>query len=831
MPRTCGGRVRALPLAGLLLVQAAVLTAAPAKGPAIVAIEAQPASFVLSGKWASQSLLVTATRSDGSVADVTALARFKSSRTKTVRIDKKGLATPAGDGAASITISVPGYRKKLAVAVTVQTSKTAAASFVNQVRPILSKLGCNSAECHGARTGKGSLRLSLFGGEPDADFEALTKAAGGRRINRVDPLQSLLLAKSSGAIPHKGGAKLQSGSPEYQMVAAWLERGAPWTLDKEPQVASLEVFPASRNLAKGEGQQLLVTAVYSDGSRKDVTRDSFFQASERQVAGVSAAGKVAAAGFGESVIVVNYLRHSGLARVTVPQPLPDPFPAPDVANKIDELVYAKLKTLGIPPSGPAADAEFLRRVYLDTIGILPSPEEARAFLADRAPDRRARLIDRLLQREEFADFWALKWSDLLRIKSEYPVRIWPKAVAVYYRWVHESIARNKPYDQFVRELLTANGSNFRNPPVNFYRANAAKDPRTLGETTALVFMGARFGCARCHGHPSESWSLDDDLGLGAFFSKINFKSTLEWKEEIVFPDPKGTLRNPRTRDIVAPKFPGGAGVTLGKDDDPRAQFAEWLTSPRNPWFTRNIANRIWFWLMGRGIVHEPDDLRPTNPPENPALLDYLEQELTAHRYDLRHLYRIILNSRTYQRSSVPNRWNVADVAHFSHSPVKRLSAEQLLDAISAVTETSERFRSIIPEPFTNWPAGSRATQLSDGNAECPFLDMFGRPPRDTPYEEERNSEVSLKQALYFLNSEQLDGKITGSPRIKRLLAANRPDGETVEELYLIMLSRFPSAEEKQRLLDYLAKKKSTRPQAVQDIVWAVMNSKEFIFNH
>ena len=441
------------------------------------------------------------------------------------------------------------------------------------------------------------------------------------------------------------------------------------------------------------------------------------------------------------------------------------------------------------------------------------------------------MIDRLLERDEFADFWSLKWGDLLRIKSEYPVRIWPKAVAVYYRWVHESIAHNKPYDQFVRELLTANGSNFRNAPVNFYRANASKDPRTLGETTALVFMGARLGCARCHAHPTESWNPDDDLGVGAFFSKVNFKSTQEWKEEIVFPDPKGVLRNPKTRDAVPPKFLNGAVLPVAREEDPRAKFAQWLTAPENPWFTRNVANRIWFWLMGRGIVHEPDDLRVTNPPENPELLDFLDRELISHHYDLKHIYRLILNSRTYQLSAVPNQWNAHDVAHFSHYPVRRLAAEQLLDAISTVTETSEKFRSIIPEPFSNWPVGYRATQLSDGNMECGFLDLFGRPPRDVPYEEERNSDVSLKQSLYFINSEQLDGKITSSPRIKRLLAANQSDAETVDELYLIMLSRFPGAEEKQKLLDFLAKKKAARPQAVQDMVWAMMNSKEFIFNH
>jgi hypothetical protein len=797
------------------------------------ALEVEPSKCVLRGRWASQSLLVTARLADGTVRDVTASARFKSARSKTAAVSKTGAVTPVADGATTIAVSVPGFGKKTSVAVTVQDSHNAAASFLNQVRPMISKLGCNTSACHGAQKGKGGLRLSLFGGDPESDFEALTKAAQGRRINRVEPMNSLVLGKATGAAPHAGGAKLRAGSPEYEMLVSWLAGGAPWSLPGEPQVTALQVYPEKRTLAKGESQQLLVMALYSDGRQKDVTADSTFQSLDAKVASMSAGGKVEASAYGESAIVVNYLRQSGIARMTVPQPLAlaQAFPPLEAKNMIDELVYAKLKSLGIPPSGPAGDAEFLRRVYLDVIGLLPTPEESRAFLADRDAARRAKLVDRLLEREEFADFWSVKWGDLLRIKSEYPVRVWPKAVAVYYRWVHASIAQNKPYDQFAQELLTANGSNFRNAAVNFYRANASKDARSLGETTALVFMGARVGCARCHGHPTENWSLEDDLGFGAFFSKVNFKSTLEWKEEIVFPDPKGVLRDPKTRLPVQPKILGGGVVPVAADEDPRAKFAAWLTSPQNPWFARNIVNRIWYWLMGRGIVNEPDDLRVTNPPENPELLAYLESELVSHHYDLRHIYRLILNSRTYQLSSVPNRWNVWDVAHFSHYPVKRLSAEQLLDAISAVTETSEKFRSIIPEPFSNWPVGQRATQITDGNAECPFLDLFGRSPRDTPYEEERSADVSLKQALYFINSEQLDGKISGSPRLKRLLATIKTDPDTVDELYLMMLSRFPTAEEKKTLLDYLAKKKASRPQAVQDMVWAVMNSKEFIFNH
>ena len=329
--------------------------------------------------------------------------------------------------------------------------------------------------------------------------------------------------------------------------------------------------------------------------------------------------------------------------------------------------------------------------------------------------------------------------------------------------------------------------------------------------------------------PYEAWTPDDVLGMGAWFGRINYKSTLEWKEEIVYLDFKANLRDPRTRQVVAPRVPGSEPIKVGPEEDPRGRFADWLTAPDNPWFAANIANRIWYWLLGTGIVNEPDDLRPTNPPTNPQLLAWLEKELVDHHYDLRHIYRLILNSRTYQLASEPNQWNAADTAHFSHYTARRLSAEQMFDAVSGFTETSEQFRSIIPEPYSNWPSDTRATQISDGNTECAFLDLFGRPPRDTPYEEERDNGLTLRQTLYFLNSEQLEGKLSNSPRLKRLLTQKDPD--LVDELYLAALSRFPTEDERKRVLEYLSSKKATRAQAVQDIAWAVLNAKEFLFNH
>jgi hypothetical protein len=786
-------------------------------------IQVAPGDFVLSGKWASQRIVVTGIAAGGGVRDVTTQTTFKSSNRKVAVVSKTGLVTPMADGESYIEVSVAGKKQKLHV--TVSGSREVAATFRSEIRPLLDTLGCNTAACHGTARGKGALHLSLFGGDPEADFEALTKASGGRRVNRADPRDSLLYQKATGALPHGGGAPARPGSAEAELLLAWLSAGAPWTNAADSRIATLTLYPESRVMTKGEAQRLLVTATFTDGSIRDVTAGAAYHSSALEIAR-AAGGEVQALRTGDAAIVVTYQRQSAVFRLAIPQTGPTPFPAPAANNRIDELVYARLKQMGVPPSPLSSDEVFLRRVYLDTIGLLPTAAEARAFLAK--PDR-ARLIDALLAREEFNDFWSLKWGDILRIKSEYPVRVWPKAVAVYYQWVHDSLQANKPYDQFARELLTATGSNFRMAPANFVRAAPSHDPRTLGETAALVFMGARIGCARCHGHPLETWSLEEDAGLGAFFARVNFKSTQEWKEEIVYPDFKLSLRHPRTRALVAPHVPGGAPATVGPEEDPRGQFAAWLTAPDNPWFARNIVNRIWYWLLGRGIIHEPDDIRPTNPPSNPELLAYLESELVGHRYDLRHIYRLILNSRTYQLASEPNRWNAGDTALFSHYQVKRLSAEQMFDAVSQFTGTTEKFRSIIPEPYSNWPANYRATQISDGNTECNFLDLFGRPPRDTPYENERNNDPTLKQALYFLNSEQLEGKVSSSPQLKRLTA--RPDAEVLDEIYLSALSRTPTPEERQRLIAYLAAKKTGRAQAVQDIAWAVLNTKEFEFNH
>ena len=677
-------------------------------------------------------------------------------------------------------------------------------AFVNDVMPLVSALGCNQTACHGSARGKGGFRLSMFGAEPADDYEALAKSVQARRINRVEPGKSLFLLKATAAIAHGGGQRLQAGSPEYAVLASWVAQGAPWGDDKLAKIVSVKVTPEEQLVPKGETRQLQVTAVFSNGTQKDVTRHALYKPADAKLVSVDAGGKIKGEDFGQSAVIVSYLRQAAVARIAVPQPLPAPFPKTEPNNKIDELVFVRLQKLGFPPSELCSEEVFLRRAYLDVIGLLPKPEEVRAYLADPDPKKRSKLVDRLLDRDEYADFWALKWGDLLRIKSEYPVRVWPRGVLTYYRWVRASIAANKPYDQFVRELITANGSNFRVGPANYYRAVQKREPQTYAEATAVLFMGARLDCARCHGHPTENWGLDDSLGMAAFFSKVAIKATQEWKEEIVFSNQHGGVYHPGTRQYVNPKFLGAEVLDLPRDQDPRPKFADWLTSPQNPWFAKAMANRVWYWLLGRGIVHEPDDFRSTNPPSNPELLDYLTQEFVAHKFDVKHLFRLILNSKTYQLSSKASELNRGDVAHFSHHYVRRMGAEQVLDAVCQVSGAPDQFASWIPVPPTIMPIGSRAAQVFDGDIRNPLLDLFGRPPRDTPYECERKLGGSVRQSLHLVNSDHFEGKIAGSPNLQRLLQANKPDPETIDEIYLATLSRPPRPEEKQKVLDYMS---------------------------
>jgi hypothetical protein len=492
---------------------------------------------------------------------------------------------------------------------------------------------------------------------------------------------------------------------------------------------------------------------------------------------------------------------------------------PTARGRMDELVLDRLKQLGITPARVCSDGVFVRRAYLDVIGTLPAAEEAAQFLKDSDPDKRRQLIDRLLEREEFADYWAMKWCDLLRVKSEFPIKLWPNAVQAYHHWIHTSIRENMPYDRFVREMLTGSGSNFRDPQVNFYRAVQSREPQAIAQAVALSFMGVR----------PESWPKDRWSGMAAFFSQIAYKPTVEWKEEIVLFDLERACSQPGLESLRAAAFPDATPVRLAPGADPRRAFADWLVSPTNPWFTRNVVNRVWFWLLGRGIIHPADDLRPDNPPAHPELLAFLEQDLIAARYDLKHLVRQILNSTTYQLSCVPRSDDPRREAHFAYYPLRRLEAEVLIDALCQITGTTEQYSSIIPEPYTHMPEDQRAVALADASISSPFLEKFGRSSRDTGLESDRNNRPTAAQRLHLLNSSHVRRKMETSPQLRALLGSDPKRPEHIVEIYLTILSRLPTEAELEIAKTHV--KETWAEGGPRDLFWALVNSPEFCYRH
>lgn len=708
-------------------------------------------------------------------------------------------------------------------------------SFRNDVMAVLSKAGCNRGVCHGNLNGKGGFKLSLRGEDPKFDFESLTRDQAGRRANPLDPDRSLLLLKPTMQVPHEGGRRFTDEMPEYRVLRSWIEKGLPADSKNTPRLRRIDVSPAEKVLVDPAADlPISVTATFSDGTTRDITRLAVYE-TDNALAAVSENGVVQRAGFGETTIIVRYLDKQSPVRVAfVPARPGFAWNAPEPINEIDGLNFAKLRSLRINPSEVTSDTEFFRRAYLDLLGIIPTANEAKRFVADRDPDKRSRLINKLLERQEFADAWAQKWSDLLRVEEKTLDR---KGVRNFHGWIRQSIAENKPLDQFAREILSARGSTYTNPPANYYRA--LRDPITRAETTAQVFLGIRLQCAKCHSHPFDEWTQDDYYGWSAVFAKIDYRILDNRRrdqndkhefdgEQLVLVGVKGDVKNPRTQQRAEPRFLGSDSRV---DRGDRLQLAaEWVTSPSNERFAQMQANRIWFHLMGVGIVDPIDDFRATNPPSNPELLNWLSHELVASKFDLKHMIRTIMNSRTYQLTAIPNETNREDDRNFSHAPIRRLSAEQLLDSFSQVLN--------IPANFNGYPPGLRAGEIPGVMAvrsrdKAPasgdhFLKVFGRPSRLQSCECERSEESTLSQAFELVSGPLLHEMLSHRDnRLSKLLAAKTSSQQIVDDLYWSALARAPSESEMKVTVAHL-ESGNDRRSALEDIAWALLTSDEFV---
>jgi Protein of unknown function (DUF1553)/Protein of unknown function (DUF1549) len=787
-------------------------------------ITAFPETITLAGTRAEQQFVVTGPSTPETVRDLTRQARYTVQPPGIAEVSPTGKMTPKGNGSGVVLVEADGQQVRIPITVRGMDGPDPV-EFATQVIPALSKAGCNQGACHGTPTGKNGFRLSLRGYLPDQDYDSLTRDMEGRRLSRTSPAASLILLKATGAVPHEGGKRFDRGSHLYRLLHDWIAEGTRSAPPERPRLTRIEVLPQQRVLdLAGAGQQLAVTAVFADGSRRDVTSLARFGVNDPENFEVTANGHVTARNMGEVTVTVNFLSEIAAARLTFLADVPGfTWKAPPERNFIDRHVFAKLRLLRIRPSELCADDEFLRRVYLDVCGILPTPDETRRFLADQSPEKRSRVINELLERPEYVDFWALKWADRLGCNNRF---VGQRGAYLYHQWIREQVNANVPFDQFVRAVITADGPNYSAPAASFYRR--VRDPQTRVEAVSQLFLGVRIGCARCHNHPFERWTQDDYYGLAAFFARVRYKDgpffqQIYNKEETVWLDRQGEVTHPRTGQVMKPKPLGGPPPELPEGRDRREALAEWVTRPDNPFFARVAVNRVWHHLFGRGIVEPVDDFRDSNPPCNPELLDALAADFVSHGFDVKHTLRTILNSATYQLSAATNEFNDKDDVYFSHCRVRRLSAEQLLDAVCQVTG--------VPERFPGVPLGTRAAQLPDGETFHPMLKAFGRPPRAIECECEREADSTLEQALFLEAGRSIHDKLRSDQGVAAKLAASSLTPEALaEELFLTALCRHPSAEEKRIVAKKVAGAKDRR-LALEDVLWALLNHREFLFQH
>lgn len=780
-----------------------------------------------------ERFVLTAVLADGLTKDVTHKAELRLEPEGIVRIDERFQLIPVADGTATLTASYAGRQITLPITVA-DASVYRPMSFKLDMEPVLMKAGCNSGGCHGAASGKNGFRLSLFGFDAHMDYLNMTRQTKARRLTTADPETSLILQKATSGVAHEGGERFKPGSPLYTMMEKWIAEGALEDPEGLPRIDGVDIYPKQLVMQgqgagdkagiPGETHRVIVRARYSDGTDRDVTSLAVLASLNDTSATIDDEGVVTAKERGEAAIIARFGTFAVVTKAIVIPPNEEFAWPEEIApvNYIDEMIHDKLRKMRMLPSDVCDDATFVRRVHLDIVGVPPTVAEAKAFVDDPAPtaEKRAKLVDALLLRPEFPEVWAMKWAEMLRIESS-SRRISFKAMYRYTNWLRDQIVADVPVNELARKLLTADGGNFANPASNFYLVET--DPLLVAENVAQVFTGIRVQCAQCHNHPFERWTMDDYYSFSAFFAQIGRKQAEDPRETVVFNSGGGEVGHLNGGRAMPPKFLGSPDPVDLQGRDRRAVLAEWLTAPDNEWFSKVFANRVWEHFMGRGIVDPPDDVRVSNPPSNPELFDRLGQEFVKSGYDMRGLVRTICNSRTYQLSTRTNPTNETDTSNFAHAMPRRMPAEQLLDAICQVTET--------PQKFGGLPLGARAAQVADGGTGNYFLDIFGRPTRQSACSCERRNEPTLSQALHLINGDTVQARVqAGSGLLARLLAAETPHEEITREIYLAAYSRPPNEEEMKRATDHLAGYEDKK-QGLEDLFWAVLNSAEFVFQH
>ena len=810
-------RSKSVKIAVCGLFAAAALHGAARTSPDAAQLIIEPNVAFIRGVGNSHTLLFTAVDSDGSRRDVSSEVSVTFDDSELVRETTPGVFEAQQLG--FVKVSARYGDRQASAAIIIQPKQNSRIDFATEVAPVFSQHGCNNTNCHGALNGQNGFKLSLFGYDPDADYNAGVQHSDGRRINLENPEKSLLLQKPTFEIAHGGGLLIKQDSFDYSTLIEWIRSGVPQNAGNIARLQRIKVYPGEFTVVDGPGaaQQIVVVGHYSYGSKQDLTRRVHYSTEDEPVLEVSPHGKITARAVGEGTVLVRTLGHVEAVRVgvTAPEMAQSPRVAP--ANFIDELVFEKLDRLNVAVSKLSTDAEFIRRVYLDTIGVVPTAGETRSFLKDSSDGKRARLVDSLLQRPEYGEFWAVKWGDLFANS----VLTSSDGTAYLQDWLRRAFGENKPYDEFVTEILTSTGSTWEVGAVNFF-SRSTEDITTL---TSQAFLGLSIECARCHDHPSAKWKREDFLSMAAFFSQMTSKGRRPPPTEAIrYIEYDKEFRHPETKQVVRPRFLDGTEPLIRPLEDRREVLAKWITSKENPWFARATVNRFWNQFMGRPLVDPVDDFRVSNPPTNQLLLDRLAEDFAAHGYDLHHLIRTITNSKTYQLSSVPEAANQDDDINYSRYYLKRLTAEQLIDSIVQVTG--------VPQDYLGYYPGVRAVNLADPGVPSAFLDMFDRPKRDAA-KCERSESVSLRQAMHLLVGDTLNEKIQISAEkgeLARMLAEEKTDLEIVDHFYLAALSRPPEPDEKDHCQTVIGRAKD-RSTGLQNVLWALVSTNEFLYNH